>query len=119
MKEGQRQNDGDGVQVGAAGGRPAAHEVNEAGLVGGDLAVDPGLILGHSGVDSWSVWLSAALAEAHHTSQNPLGFIFSHQRAARIALNITHTHTEINTNQLRCNPFPQLYSMNETISGFI
>lgn len=93
MKEGQQQNDDDGVQTGAAGVRPAAQEVNEAGLVGGDLAVDPGLILRHSGVDPRSVWLSAALAEAHHANQNPLGFVFSHERAARITLNITHTHT--------------------------
>lgn len=42
-----------------------------ARLVVGDLVVDPVLILGDSGVDSWEIGLSAAMSKTHHSSLNP------------------------------------------------
>lgn len=63
-------------------GRPVALEADEARLVGGDEAVDPGLILRHSGVDSWETGQSAASAETHHAGLDPPRVVLADQRAA-------------------------------------
>lgn len=72
----------DGKQVGAGGDLIAAPEKQEAGLVGGDLLVDPGLVVGHTSVDSREVGQRTTLAKTHDPSLGPTGVIFDHHRAA-------------------------------------
>lgn len=59
---------------------------DEARLVGGDLAVDPGLVLWYPSVDSWEIGLSAAYPKAHYSSLDPNGAVFNHQWASRVTL---------------------------------
>lgn len=53
-----------------------------ARLVAGDLDVDPVLILGNPGIDSWEIGPSAAFAETHHSSLDPQRVAFNHQWTA-------------------------------------
>lgn len=64
------------------GVRIAAHENAEAWLVGADLLVDPGLVVGHSGVDSRELGQPTATAKTHNPTLDPPCVIFGHQRAA-------------------------------------
>ena len=90
--DGQQQRQGH--QAGGSGGRPVSLELDEAGPVGGDLAVDPVLVLGHAGVDSREPGLSTAASKTHHASQNPRRVAFTHHRAAGVALRVTRVVTE-------------------------
>ena len=76
------------------GGRGGAHsvadEADEAGLVAGDLAFDPVLVLRHTGVDPREVGLSTARSKTHHSTQDPLGGVLTHQGAAWIPLHRSH-----------------------------
>ena len=49
--------------------------------------IDPGGVLGHSGVDSWEARLSTAISKTHYPDLDPRRADFSHQRAARVPLN--------------------------------
>lgn len=50
------------------------------------MAVDPGLVLRYSGIDSWEIGLSAAIPEAHDSGLDPDRAVFTHHRASRVAL---------------------------------
>lgn len=65
---------------------PTGSEGDEARLVAGDLAVDPGLIPGHSGVDSREVGQGTTLSKTHDSLLDPDTVLLAHQRAARIPL---------------------------------
>ena len=62
--------------------RTVAPEGDEARLVAADPAVDPGLVLGHSGVDSWEAGLGTASSKTHHSNLEPPGAAFTHLWAA-------------------------------------
>lgn len=91
LQEGEQQQRGAAaVQRGAASrGSLDDHEAGHAAAA--DSVADPRLVLRHSGVDSRPVGQSAALAEAHHAAQHPLGAVFNHQGAAGVALDSTTT----------------------------
>lgn len=86
----EAEDDGQEDGGGLTGGSGGAWGADEARLVGGDLAVDPGLVLGHSGVDSWEFSLSTADSKADHSGLDPPGAIFNHHGAARVALHTTN-----------------------------
>lgn len=65
---------------------PSGPEGDEARLAAGDLVVDPGLILGHSGIDSWKIGLSTTLSKTHNSRLDPATVLFAHQRPARVPL---------------------------------
>lgn len=68
----------------ASGGRSVEGDVSRQ--VFQDLAVDPGLVLGHSGVDSWELWIPASPGKAHHSGLDPPAAVQGHQRAAGVLL---------------------------------
>lgn len=80
-EEGEQQRNWEVDEVSRGG-----HKGDEARLVGGDLAVDPGLVLWYPSVDSWEIGLSAAYPKAHHSSLDPNGAVFNHQWASRVTL---------------------------------
>lgn len=59
---------------------------DKARRVAGDLAVDPGLVLGHSSIDSREIGLSTAISKTHHSSLDPLGVVFIDHGAPRVPL---------------------------------
>lgn len=80
-EEGEQQKNWEVDEVSRGG-----HKGDEARLVGGDLSVDPGLVLWYPSVDSWEIGLSAAFPKAHHSSLDPNGAVFNHQWASRVTL---------------------------------
>lgn len=84
---------------------------NKARLVGGDVALDPVLILGHSGeaVRDLGRCTTFSAIETHQSSLDPLGFTFPHHWASYITLhrlnNMTSTLQEnVNTKktEIKC-----------------
>lgn len=57
---------------------PTGGEGDKAWLVSADLAVDPGLVLGHSGVHSWEICCGTALSETHNPRLDPDLTLFAH-----------------------------------------
>lgn len=88
LQEGEQQQCG-GAAVHRGAAKNRSLDVNETGLAAADVFADPRLVLRHSGVDSRSVGLSAALTEAHHSALHPPGAVFDHQGASRVALDTT------------------------------
>ena len=69
----------------------SSREFDEARPVSGDVAVDPGLIVGHSGEDFWEAGQSTAECKTHHSTLDPLRlFVSDHQRAAVVPLHRSH-----------------------------
>lgn len=73
--------------------RPIGREGDEAWLVAGNMAVDPGVILRHSGVDAWEIRQSTAFSKAHNAPLDPAAPLLHHQRASRVPLR-GETHLE-------------------------
>lgn len=57
---------------------PSGREGDEAWLVAGDMTVDPGLILGHSGVDSWDIRLGTTDSKTHNSLLDPETVLLAH-----------------------------------------
>jgi hypothetical protein len=49
-------------------------------------SLDPGTILGHIGIDTWTVGQGTALAPAHHTHQDPVARLHTGQGSSRVTL---------------------------------
>ena len=60
--------------------RSCGREGDKARLAAGDLAVDPGLILGHSGVDSWEIRFGTTISKTYDSPQDPAAALLAHQR---------------------------------------
>lgn len=102
----------DGAAVPRRNTRGGASEVHEADRTAIDVSADPRLVLRHSGVDSWSVGLSAALAKAHHATLHPLRVVLNHQGAAGVALDTT-TKSQLTLAQ----PITASLRFNQIING--
>lgn len=74
---------------------------DEAGPVRGDLALDPGLVLGYSGIAWWDVGQPTACCthKNRHSTLNPNIAVFPHQRAASIPLHRDTTFSCISSKQ--------------------
>lgn len=85
--------------------RPRGGEGDKAGLVSGDFAVDPALILRHSSVDSWKIWQGTLVSKTHDSRLHPDTVLFAHHRTSRVPLNkktrdmFNNVHTEGNQNE--------------------
>lgn len=49
-------------------------------------SLDPGTILGHVGIDTWTVGQGTAFAPAHHTHQDPVARLHTGQGSSRVTL---------------------------------
>lgn len=83
LQEGEQQQS-DGAAVPRRTTSAGALDADEAdrAAAAADVFADPRLVLGHSGVDPWSVGLSAALAKAHHATLHPPSVVLENQGAA-------------------------------------
>jgi len=61
-------------------------ERNEAWLVGGDMLIDPVLVLRNSGIHTRKVGFSTTLAKAHNSRLDPERTLFADHRTTRVTL---------------------------------
>lgn len=69
------------VSIGPSGG-----ELDKSRLIRADVGVDPGLVTGHSGVDSRQIGPSAAKTKTNNSRLNPLVSLFADHRTSWVTL---------------------------------
>ena len=72
--------------VAAVSIQPTGVELDEAWLIRADVGVDPGLVIGHSGVDSWQIGPSAARTKTNDSRLDPDGALLVHHRTSWVTL---------------------------------
>ncbi len=65
---------------------PSGCEAEEARLVGGDVAVDPGIILRHFCIDSWEIGQSTFSPKTHDSYLHPATVLLGHHWTAWVSL---------------------------------
>lgn len=65
---------------------PNGGELDKSWLIRADVGVDPGLVPGHSGVDSRQIGPSTAKTKTDNSRLNPLVSLFVDHRTSRVAL---------------------------------
>ena len=72
--------------VAAVSIQPTGGELDKAWLIRFDVGVDPGLVTGHSGVDSRQIWPSTAKTETNDSRLNPDGALLVHHWTSWVTL---------------------------------
>lgn len=66
--------------------RPNGGELDKSWLIRADVGVDPGLVTGHSGVDSRQIGPSTAKTKTNNSRLNPPVSLFADHRTSRVTL---------------------------------
>lgn len=72
--------------VAAVSIQPTGGKLDKAWLIRADVGVDPGLVTGHSGVDSWQTRPSTAITKTDNTRLDPDGALLTHHWTSRVSL---------------------------------